>query len=247
MEVGQSTLHIQSIQLDEWAEQLISDFKPEASVRGITLVYQPEPEIQTLCFDKEKCTTILTNLLINALKYTPDESTISISTRLSEDRTRVRISISDQGPGLKDVDTNNLFVRFYQGNNSRPGTGIGLSYSKILVEQHGGNIGAYDNKNFGSPGATFWFELPLNTEPGNITLHPQEYLNTLLAPTQETESIPEQQEENKTAPSHTLLIVDDNKDLTDYLATALKDRFKTIWVAADGEEALRLCRENVLI
>ena len=142
MEVGQSTLHIQSIQLDEWAEQLISDFKPEASVRGITLVYQPEPEIQTLCFDKEKCTTILTNLLINALKYTPDESTISISTRLSEDRTRVRISISDQGPGLKDVDTNNLFVRFYQGNNSRPGTGIGLSYSKILVEQHGGNIGA---------------------------------------------------------------------------------------------------------
>lgn len=242
MEVGQSTLHIQSIQLDEWAEQLISDFKPEASVRGITLVYQPEPEIQALCFDKEKCTTILTNLLINALKYTPDESTISISTRLSEDRTRVRISISDQGPGLKDVDTNNLFVRFYQGNNSRPGTGIGLSYSKILVEQHGGNIGAYDNKNFGSPGATFWFELPLNTEPGNITLHPQEYLNTLLAPTQETESIPEQQEENKTAQSHTLLIVDDNKDLTDYLATALKDRFKTIWVAADGEEALRLCR-----
>ena len=244
MEVGQSTLHIQSIQLDEWAEQLISDFKPEASVRGITLVYQPEPEIQTLCFDKEKCTTILTNLLINALKYTPDESTISISTRLSEDRTRVRISISDQGPGLKDVDTNNLFVRFYQGNNSRPGTGIGLSYSKILVEQHGGNIGAYDNKNFGSPGATFWFELPLNTEPGNITLHPQEYLNTLLAPTQETESIPEQQEENKTAPNHTLLVVDDNKDLTDYLATALKDRFKTIWVAADGEEALRLCREK---
>ena len=243
MEVGQSTLHVQSIQLDEWAEQLISDFKPEASVRGITLVYQPEPEIQTLCFDKEKCTTILTNLLINALKYTPDESTISISTRLSEDK-RVRISISDQGPGLKDVDTNNLFVRFYQGNNSRPGTGIGLSYSKILVEQHGGNIGAYDNKNFGSPGATFWFELPLNTEPGNITLHPQEYLNTLLAPTQETESIPEQQEENKTAPSHTLLIVDDNKDLTDYLATALKDRFKTIWVAADGEEALRLCRKK---
>ena len=68
MEVGQSTLHVQSIQLDEWAEQLISDFKPEASVRGITLVYQPEPEIQTLCFDKEKCTTILTNLLINAFE-----------------------------------------------------------------------------------------------------------------------------------------------------------------------------------
>lgn len=69
---------------------------------------------------QRKCTTILTNLLINALKYTPDESTISISTRLSEDRTRVRISISDQGPGLKDVDTNNLFVRFTKATTVVP-------------------------------------------------------------------------------------------------------------------------------
>ena len=244
MEVGQSTLHAENIQLDEWVEQLISDFKPEASARNVLLVYKPDPAIQTLCFDKEKCTTILTNLLINALKYTPDESTITVSAHASEDKTKIRISISDQGPGLKNVDTSNLFVRFYQGNNSRPGTGIGLSYSKILVEQHGGSIGAYDNENFGSPGATFWFELPLNLKSGNITLHPQEYLNELLAPTQETESIPEKQDGNEATQDCTLLVVDDNKDLTDYLAAALKERFKTIWVAADGEEALRICREK---
>lgn len=244
MEVGQSTLHAMNIKLDEWVEQLISDFRPEASARGITLVYKPDPDVQTLCFDKEKCTTILTNLLINALKYTPDESTITVTSHLSEDKTKIRISISDQGPGLKDVDTSNLFVRFYQGNNSRPGTGIGLSYSKILVEQHKGSIGAYDNENDGRPGATFWFELPLDIEPGDITLHPQEYLNELLAPMQETESIPEKQEENEATLHCTLLVVDDNKDLTDYLATAMKDRFKEVWVAADGEEALRICREK---
>ena len=244
MEVGQSTLHAENIKLDEWAEPLISDFRPEASARGITLVYKPDPDIQKLCFDKEKCTTILTNLLINALKYTPDESTITVSTHLSEDKTKIRISVSDQGPGLKDVDTNSLFVRFYQGNNSRPGTGIGLSYSKILAEQHGGNIGAYDNGNYENAGATFWFELPLDIKPGNITLHPQEYLNELLAPTQETESIPEKQDENETIQNRTLLIVDDNKDLTDYLAAAMKDKFKEVWVAANGEEALHMCREK---
>ncbi|MGG6498047.1 UNVERIFIED_CONTAM: sensor histidine kinase, partial [Bacteroidetes bacterium 56_B9] len=80
-----------------------------------------------------------------ALKYSPENSLIRVSTSLSDDKSRVRISVSDEGPGLKDVDINNLFIRFYQGNNSRPGTGIGLSYSKILAEQHGGSIGAYDH------------------------------------------------------------------------------------------------------
>lgn len=241
MEVGQSTLHAQNVELDEWVKQLVCDFEPEASARNIALAYHPDTQVQTLCFDKEKCTTILTNLLINALKYTPNNSTITVSSRLSEDRSRVRISISDQGPGLKDVDINNLFVRFYQGNNSRPGTGIGLSYSKILAEQHGGNIGAYDNED---TGATFWFELPTDIVPGNITLHPQAYLNELLAPMQDTESPIPAQDEKDSCKLQTVLVVDDNRDLTDYLAGALKDRFKEIWVAADGEEALRVCREK---
>lgn len=241
MEVGQSTLHAEQVELDEWAEQLLSDFRPEAAARNVSLAYHPDPEIQTLCFDKEKCTTILTNLLINALKYTPDNSNITLSVHLSEDKTKARLSVSDQGPGLKDVDTDNLFVRFYQGNNSRPGTGIGLSYSKILTEQHGGSIGAYDNQ---ETGATFWFELPLDIPPGSITLSPQAYLNELLAPAQQTESLLQQQEETTSTTCQTLLIVDDNKDLTDYLASSLKDKFKEIEVAANGEEALRLCREK---
>lgn len=241
MEVGQSTLNAENVDLNFWMEQLIADFKPEATMRGITLDYQPDTDVTTLCFDKDKGTTIITNLLINALKYSPEHSFITISIRLSDNKDQVRISISDQGPGLKDVDINNLFVRFYQGNNSRPGTGIGLSYAKILVEQHGGNIGAYDN---GNVGATFWFEIPFYLQPGKITLRPQEYLNELLAPTQETETIPTEQEDRGETRNHTLLVVDDNKDLTDYLADALKDKFQKIWIAADGEEALRICLEK---
>lgn len=242
MEVGQSTLHVENVELNSWVEQLIDDFRPEATMKGISIVYNPDKEVDTLCFDKEKCTTILTNLLINALKYSSENGQISVSVSLSEDQSNVRISVADEGPGLKDIDINNLFIRFYQGNNSRPGTGIGLSYSKILAEQHGGSIGAYDHET--APGATFWFELPRNVQPGKVTLQPQPYLNELLAPTQEVESIPEETAVKEETMNNTLLIVDDNKDLTDYLSEALKGKFKKIWVAYDGEEALRICRES---
>lgn len=227
---------------DSLPPQLIADFKPEAGARGIEILYHPDEGMTNLCFDKEKCTTILTNLLINALKYSPDRGRITVSVSLPEQGECVRISISDQGAGLKEVDINNLFTRFYQGNNSRHGTGIGLSYSKILAEQHGGSIGAYDHGE--APGATFWFELPRNISPGKITLQPQPYLNELLAPTREIESVPEEAANHIDTQEYSLLIVDDNPDLTDYLSTALKDKFREIRIAPDGEEALDTCRKH---
>lgn len=241
MEVGQSTLNVEEVQLDTWIEQLVADFKPEAGERGIIIRYQPHEEVNELCFDKEKCTTILTNLLVNALKYSPDNSQITVSANLSNDKDYVRISVSDQGTGLKEVDINSLFTRFYQGNNSRSGTGIGLSYSKILAEQHGGSIGAYDHEN--AAGATFWFELPRDIRPGKITLQPQPYLNELLAPTQDIETSPSEIASQTDTQERTILVVDDNADLTDYLHSALKNKFKEVRIASDGEEALRICRE----
>ncbi len=242
MEVGQSTLNVEEIEINTWIEQLITDFEPESGDRGISIIFQPNTEIGHLCCDKEKCTTVFTNLLVNALKYSPENTQITVSVTLSDDKKRVRISIADQGIGLKDVDTNSLFTRFYQGNNSRPGTGIGLSYSKILTEQHGGSIGAYEHND--TPGSTFWFELPLDIQPGKITLQPQAYLNELLAPTQETESIPGSSSAPVDAQANTLLIVDDNDDLIEYLNTALKNKFKKVWVASNGEEALDICRKS---
>lgn len=242
MEVGYSTLNAENIELNSWITQLISDFKPEADMKNISIIYQADENVKTLCFDKEKCTTILTNLIINALKYSSENQQINITTKLSNDNAYVRISVSDQGIGLKEVDIKSLFTRFYQGNNSRPGTGIGLSFSKILVEQHKGSIGAYDHENM--PGATFWFELPGNIQPGKVTIQPQPYLNELLASTQEIESSPSETLHKEDTQNNTLLIVDDNKDLTEYLFTALKSHFKKIWVAYNGKEALDICRKS---
>lgn len=242
METGQSILRLEVVEVSLWIEQLIDDFRPEAATKGIQITHSPDETIHTLCFDKEKCTSVLSNLLVNALKYTPEQHRINVFSGYSSDKSCVRISISDQGPGLKDVDKDNLFTRFYQGANSRPGTGIGLSYSKILVEQHGGNIGAYEHE--GKPGATFWFELPIDVQPGRVTVPPQTYLNELLAPVQTVECVaPQNVPSEAETTTNTLLIVEDNKDLIDYLHSSLKMKFKEIFVAYDGREALQLCRE----
>lgn len=76
-------------------------------------------------------------------------------------------------------------------------------------------------------------------------MQPQPYLNELLASTQEVESVPQARESDKSllAP-RSILIVDDNQDLTEYLHAELKERFSRIWVAANGEKALNICKEH---
>ena len=74
-------------------------------------------EIGDISFDQERHIIIITNLIVNAFKHSPEGSTIILRTEMSNDKQSVRISVIDQGPGLQGVDTNKLFTRFYQGEN----------------------------------------------------------------------------------------------------------------------------------
>lgn len=138
MEIEQSKLNIQSYPLNEWIKEIATDFKYEEEDKHITILYDLSPEIGEVEFDQERHIIILTNLIVNAFKHSSTDSSITLRTELTEDKQSVRISVIDQGPGLQGVDTEKLFTRFYQGVNERNGSGIGLSYSKILVEMHKG-------------------------------------------------------------------------------------------------------------
>lgn len=238
MEVGESKMHIQPHPLNKWIEHVSQDFISEGEARNIHIRHKLDPQIENVSFDKDKCETILSNLLINALKHSPEQSEITIVSELLPQEGRVRISIIDQGKGLQQVDTRKLFTRFYQGTGEQSGTGIGLSYSKILVELHGGIIGARNNE---EAGATFFFELPLKQGTEEIICQPKAYLNELVSD-DSTASLPEETDFDTT--SYTLLIVDDNSDLTDFLKKALGEYFKRIIIAADGAEALQLIRSH---
>jgi len=238
MEVGESKMQIQPHFLNQWIEHISQDFISEGEAKNVRIRYQLDPQIETVSFDKDKCEIILSNLLINALKHSPENTEITIISELLPEKDRVRISITDQGSGLKQVNTQKLFTRFYQGTGEQNGTGIGLSYSKILVELQGGSIGAYDNQ---EAGATFFIELPLRRESEEIICQPKAYLNELMSDDSH-EQAPGNDDFDTTP--YTVLVVDDNPDLTDFLKKSLGEYFKRVVIASNGAEALQLIRSH---
>ena len=238
MEVGESKIQIKPHFLNQWIEHISKDFISEGEAKNVRIRYQLDPQIETVSFDKDKCEIILSNLLINALKHSPENTEITIISELLPEKDRIRISITDQGSGLKQVNTQKLFTRFYQGSEEQNGTGIGLSYSKILVELQGGSIGAYDNQ---EAGATFFIELPLRRESEEIICQPKAYLNELMS-NDSHEQAPGNDDFDTTP--YTVLVVDDNPDLTDFLKKSLGEYFKRVVIASDGAEALQLIRSH---
>ncbi len=232
MEVGVNKMQFTPQHLNDWIQNVVTDFISEGEAKNVHLSCRFDEKIKAVCFDKDKCEIILTNLLINALKHSPENSNIIVQTELLPESPSVRISVIDQGCGLKQVDPQKLFTRFYQGADEHTGTGIGLSYSKILVELHGGTIGAKDNEDIG---ATFYFELPLQQSSMNVTCKPKTYLNELISDISEEKAVATMDFDLS---KYSLLIVDDNEELIEFFKNAFSSEFNRIYTATDGQRAL---------
>ncbi len=113
----------------------------------------------TLLGDKDRIIQVLTNLVSNAIKFSPAGGQIKIV--LQADKQLIKFSVVDQGPGIPNDKFDRLFRPFQQLDSSdtraKGGTGLGLTISKAIVEEHGGKIGVDTTPGSGS---TFWFELP---------------------------------------------------------------------------------------
>lgn len=136
------------------AIEALSAYAAEHKVRieASDLVSEP------ILADRDRIAQVLTNLISNAVKFSPEEGVVKVSSSLMPNR--VRIEVSDQGPGISEQDQKKLFKKFQQVNStdSRPkgGTGLGLAICKALVDQHEGEIGLASAPGAGS---TFWFEI----------------------------------------------------------------------------------------
>ena len=82
MEVGESKLQIQPYALNQWIEHVSQDFVSEGEAKNVRIRYQLDPQVNTVSFDKDKCEIILSNLLINALKHSPQDAEITIYNRI---------------------------------------------------------------------------------------------------------------------------------------------------------------------
>lgn len=122
-----------------------------------------ELEDVTINADPDRITQVLTNLISNAIKFSPADSSVVVSGIKKEHF--YHFAVTDRGPGISSKDQGRLFGKFQQldstDTRSKGGSGLGLAISKALVEQHGGRIGVESSAGNGS---TFWFELPLENE-----------------------------------------------------------------------------------
>lgn len=236
MEVGQEVLRISSHPLHEWIKEVADTFQTASKAKEIDISYSFDKSIQRVVYDDTKCRVVLSNLIMNALKYSSNNTHIIIKTLRTDES--IRVFVQDQGIGLDNVDTNKLFTRFYQGKHNEGGSGIGLSYAKMLIDLHGGRIGAFNNKD---SGATFFYELPANLQEQEISCPQHSYLNELLSSPEEEEKI---ESDSFSLQGYSLLIVEDKQDLREFLKDALKDKFKKIYQAEDGLEALRVIKQQ---
>ena len=236
MEVGENTLHKSLYGINSWISSVVEDFVGEGSAMGIRIVTELDDNLGEVNFDVEKMEVVLTNLLVNAIKHSSSGSEILVRSKCVTGDNRVRVEIIDRGPGLKGLSKEKLFTRFYQGSNEKYGTGIGLSYSKVLVELHNGVIGAYDNQD--GYGATFFFEIPVNDETVREEKTGKAYLNEILASEDEMVDVSLQKEEKYNTENDVLLIVDDSVELLEFIYEALNGKFKSIYTASNGKEAI---------
>ncbi|MGE3268990.1 MAG: sensor histidine kinase [Chloroflexota bacterium] len=155
------SLKTRPVDLGNLIQGIVVAFEAQRQAHHLTVVL-PEHWLAAHA-DPERIRQVLTNLLTNAITYSPSGGTIQIRARLLGQT--VRVEIEDQGIGLVPEDQARIFDRFYRASAGRAlraqGSGLGLSIVKDLVEAHGGQVGVTSHPGEGS---TFWFTLPAADE-----------------------------------------------------------------------------------
>ncbi len=161
IEAGWVELSVEPVQVSEVVHEALNLIRPLAAARGITLEIAGEVGAgRAVLADRQRFRQVLLNLLSNAVKYSPVGGKVLVACRVERSRT-VRLSVTDQGPGVAPEQAGRLFVAFDRLGAERseiPGTGLGLTLSKRFIESMGGKIGV---KTAPGRGSTFWVRLPL--------------------------------------------------------------------------------------
>jgi K+-sensing histidine kinase KdpD len=160
IEAGRFRIRCQPTDLGDVVTDALQVMKPLLERRKQNLSLAIPARMPLVSVDPTRLTQVLVNLLSNASKFSPMESIIELRLKIANERT-LRISISDQGPGIPLPDRSKLYHRFTRlGETERAqyGIGLGLSVVKAIIEAHHGEVGMEERPGGGS---VFWFTIPL--------------------------------------------------------------------------------------
>lgn len=219
--------------MNSFIESIYDSFRGSAEINMINLTFESHLSRLPMAFDHGMMHKILNNLLSNAMKFTPEGGSVSISLEVNEGEEYAEIRVSDTGYGIPQKDLDFIFDRFFQASNNSDakGTGIGLNLTKSYVELHGGEISV--ESVLGS-GSTFRVVIPMNIEATS-----QEDTATSEPPLHIEKS-----EEESDKERYKLLIIEDNKDFRDYMVSELKE-FYDISTAENGKQGLMAVGESM--
>jgi len=242
-------LKVCKIDVVEFTKNIFDNFIPLSQHNKIKYSFVEESHPEMVWADPHRIDSVIFNILSNAFKFTPLGESVIVTISENKKAGEVTIKVADGGPGIKTKDIPLLFNRYsiLSGENiANSGTGIGLNLSNEIVKMHGGEIRVESE-----PGSGSEFTIVLKT--GNSHFHNQsnilfsneegEYSNGLLKEIISEESIDEKQ--NVSALSeheHTILLVEDNLQILNYLSDILSFDFSII-KAKDGEEGLEMAMQ----
>jgi signal transduction histidine kinase len=161
LEGGGGTLEFDEVLVDDLLRRVADRHRPALQERGVTLTTTVASNTPHIWGDADRLEQALQNVAANAIRHTPDGGTVAL--RAEPDGDRVRISVTDTGPGIPPDHLAHIFDRFYKADAARAGTrvpsgsGLGLSIVRAIVLRHGGDVSA-DNVPGG--GAVFTISLP---------------------------------------------------------------------------------------
>jgi len=223
---GKVTIRRERVSLRALVERVVEVMRPMLAAHDVVLGVSLPPEDVALDGDPVRLEQVLTNLLINAAKYTDRGGHVSLAARAED--ARIRIVVRDDGIGIAPDMLDSVFDLFVQADCSLDradgGLGIGLTMVKQLVELHGGSVEAH-SEGIGY-GSEFVVHLPLAAGPPASAREP-------------SRTTPDRAPHGRLS----ILVVDDNVDVAETTATVLNLDGHAVSVAHDGREALVRARE----
>jgi signal transduction histidine kinase/ligand-binding sensor domain-containing protein/CheY-like chemotaxis protein/AraC-like DNA-binding protein len=220
---------------------LTESFASYAAERGLDLRFSAEPAQLDMDYDPEQLQQIMTNLIGNALKFTPSGGQVGVHLRATE--TQLTITVRDTGVGIPAADLPYIFDRFYQVNRQRNplggGTGIGLAHTRSLVQLMGGEISVTSSPDSGS---TFRVQLPIHREAPLADAPRTGAAPTLPLPVDKTPGAAGDDGDAATRPE--VLLIEDNADVITYLKTCLEPHYRCA-EANNGQAGIDRALESV--
>jgi signal transduction histidine kinase/CheY-like chemotaxis protein len=240
---GRFELHVAEHDIAEQLRRELAVFQTQAQARQIELCSQGLNDPLLLCYDADQMERMVSNLLSNALKFTPAGGRVSL--RLVPTASEVGIEVEDTGPGVPVADQARVFERFYQGAApaalDAPGTGIGLSLVRELIELHHGRAELHSAPGEGSC-FMLWFKRGQAHFSSGQMLGAAPLAVDVASADGPGDAVADSGAAAAARPK--LLVVDDHAELRRYLVDRLGDAYQVISVA-DGEDALAQINEEL--